>query len=277
MKQKRRDDVNVVPQVCGSILFVSGPTDSGKSRHMWERYTSLAPRILTIEVVEETVALENGSREVFEVFGYDDTRDALALAAERERWHVVASLDREEIERLFYLLAPPRRAKTTIGYAKAVGGMVLACGELAHVAPLGLGKNSIVKDAYLRHRHHWLSIHGAAQHPADCDPCTRMYANRCVFLRTQDKLGLNAVEGATSKEVASIVAELPEFHSATCIKREGKVYVMDERYRLYDVRSYRGAALSPLAEGAPALSAGVSTTAESNGRHSVRSRLVTTR
>jgi len=61
--------------------------------------------------------------------------------------------------------------------------MVLHCGELAHVAPLGLGKDSICKDAYLRHRHHWLSIHGAAQHPADCDPCTRMYAGRAELPR----------------------------------------------------------------------------------------------
>jgi hypothetical protein len=260
----------------GSILFVAGPTDSGKSRHMWDRYTSHAPRILTVEVVEETAAREDGTREVFETFGYDDTRDALARAAARDRWHVVASLDRDDVERLFFLLCPPRRAKDTISFARAVGGMVLHCGELAHVAPLGLGKNSIVKDAYLRHRHQWLTIHGAAQHAADCDPCTRMYAERCVFLRTQDDLGLQAVARATSAVVAQLVAELPLYHSATCIKREGRVYLADEDYRVYDVKGYRGAALSPLSEGAPG-SAGVSTTARGNGRHSVRSLPVETR
>jgi hypothetical protein len=258
----------------GSILFVSGPTDSGKSQHMWDRYTCYAPRILTVEVVEETAAREDGTREIFRVYGYEDTRDALRAAAEINRWHVIASLDREEIDRLFYLLCPPLVSATTMGYAKAVGGMVLGCGELAHVAPIGLGKNSIIKTAYLQHRHHWLTIHGAAQHPADCDPCTRMYAKRIVALLTQDKLGLGAIENATSKYVAELVAHLPEFHSATCVKKEGRVYLADEKYRVYDVKGYRDAALSPLSEGT-ARSSAVGTTAETNGRYS-RSRLVET-
>jgi len=275
-KRVARDVADSSDDQRGTILFASGPTGSGKSKHLWDRYTSHAPRILTVEVVKETEGREDGSRQVFRTFGYERTRQALATAARGERWHVIASLEREEVHRVIRLLCPPLASETTIGFAKAVGGMVFHCGELAHVAPLGLGKNSIVKDMYLRHRHAWLSIYGAAQHPADCDPCTRMYANRSVFLRTQDKLGLNAVEGATSREVAEIVAELPEFHSATCIKREGQVYIADAEYRVYDVRSYRGAALSPSVEGAPG-SAGVSSTAESNGRHADRSRLVGTR
>jgi hypothetical protein len=94
-------------------------------------------------------------------------------------------------------------------------------------------------------------------------------------MRTQDRLGLLAVEGATSKEVGSIVGALPQFHSATAVKSEGRVYIADEDYSVYDVRSYRGASLSTLPEGAPG-SAGVGSTDGTNGRRSGLARLVGT-
>lgn len=261
----------------GAVLFVGGPPQSGKSTLMWDCYTRHAPRVVTVEVVDETESREaagDTDREVFRVFGYGDTRAALSKAAELRCWHVIASLDRDEIEQLFYLLCPPLRSRETVSYARTVGGMVLACGELAYLAPNPLGNKSVVKEAYLRYAHNWLSIYGATQHIPDVDPCTRMSADRCVFLRTQDTLGLDAIKRATTREVADLCRELPEYHSATCFKRLGRVYVADEHYRVYDVRDYRGGTVSR-AEGAPH-SVGVGTTGETNGRHSGRARLAVT-
>lgn len=225
----------------GATVFVCGPPASGKSALLWHQYAKRAPRLITVEVVDETRKLDPDARVAY---GFDATAGELAECAELTRWHLVAFLDRDEISQLFRVLAPLPRSASVVSFARAVGGVAVQCGELAHMAGGTLGKNSPVKDAYLRYRHHWLSIFGGTQHAPDCDPCTRMSAERCVFLRTSDDLGLQAVARASSAALAERVRDLPPYHSLTAIKSLGRAYVADARYKVYEVLDYRGASLS---------------------------------
>lgn len=247
----------------GASVTAVGPTGSGKSELLHRLYTSRAPRVITLEVVNETMRRDPRARRVF---GRDETTDALQELARVSRWHLVTSLDVDETEWLFRVLVPELRSASTVSYATAVGGLVVSCGELLNVAPNGLGKSSPVKAAYLRGRHWLLSVHGATQHAPDCDPVTRMQADRVVFMRATDDLGLGAVQRATSSHIARVVAELPDFHSATCIRREGKAYIADDRDTVYRVLNFRGDSLSERSGfDAPALSAGAPVSASRNG------------
>lgn len=226
----------------GASVTAVGPSGSGKSDLLWSQYTRRAPRVVTLEVVEETLSRDASA---VRVYGYDELVDTLRdlVLARSHRWHVVVSLDPDEVSRMFSMLCPELRSAATVSFAKRVGGLVVSCGELAAIAPLGLPKTSPIKSAYLRGRHHWLSIHGAAQHAADCDPVTRMQADRLVFMRAVDDLGLSAVQRATSAAVSDVVAQLPDFHSCTAIRREGKAYLADADYSLYRIMDFRGALL----------------------------------
>jgi hypothetical protein len=223
----------------GLVVTVIGPPDSGKSLHLWNVYTRHAPRIITLEVVEETAKRETGARALRRTFGYQDTAAALADVATLATWHVVAWLDRDETERLFRVLCPELLSAQTRSYARAVGGLVVACGELAHAAPLGLGKGSAVRNAYLRYRHHWLSLHGATQHAPLCDPVSRLGADRCVFFNTPDDLARDAIARASSRDLARRVEELPQYHTLTIVKSLRRAYVADDRARVYEVLDYR--------------------------------------
>lgn len=261
--RRQRRAIATTDAARGSTLFVSGPARSGKSSLLWHVYTSRAPRVVTLEVVDETLRLFDPG--AIRVYGLADTFDALRSVAGQSRWHVVTSLDPEEVDRLVWLLAPElTQSRGAPGYARAVGGVVLACGELAAIAPNPLPKSSALKHAYLRFAHHWLSIYGAAQHAPDCAPCTRTSVERAVFLRASDDLALNAVAEATTREIAETVAQLPQFHSVTCIKHEGKAYVADGAYRVYDVLDYRGHSLVAATKTAGAL-AGVASS-DAGGR-----------
>lgn len=220
----------------GAVVTAIGPPKSGKSTLLWDCYTSREPRVLSVDVVGWAQKRDRLARATF---GLEQTLAALRDVAPLPKWHVAASLERDELEELCWVLCPHRTSERTIGFGKAVGGMTLFCDELLQLAPNGL-KSSRVKVAYLQHRHHWLSIHGATQHAPDCDPCTRS-GDRVIALRTQDDLSLAAIARATSKAVAALVAELPEFHSVTCVRSVGRAYIADQDYHVYHVIDYRGA------------------------------------
>lgn len=222
----------------GMVVTVIGPPDSGKSRHLWHCYTRHAPRVLTLEVVEETLTYDPTGRRTY---GIEETIDALSACAALPKFHVIASLGRPEIERLFAILCPELRSARTRSYARAVGGLVVACGELVQPAPLSLGQQSFVRDAFVRFRHHWLSIYGATQHAPLCHPVTRLAADRCVFFNTPDDLAREAIKRASSRAIAARVDALPQYHTVTVVKSLGRAYVADAEYRVYEVLDYRGA------------------------------------
>lgn len=220
----------------GFRTFHSGPTGSGKTFHCWHNYVRHAPRKLTLEVVAETHRLDASA---VRTYGYQETVAQLADCATLTRWHVIAALDPDEIERLFWVFCP-KLGRDVVSYAKAVGGMAVFASELSWFAGTGLSTSSPVKRAYLQGRHHWLSMHGATQHISDTDPCTRMQAEYCVFFKQVDDLGLNAVKRASSAAVAERVAELPLYHSLTWVRAESRAYVAGPDFVVYDVFDYRG-------------------------------------
>lgn len=234
----------------GAVVTVVGPPESGKSQLLWHWYVQHCPRILSADVVGDPARFDPAARQTF---GLEATVAELRDCAELERWHVAASLERDELEELFWILCPHRKSEGTHGFGRAVGGLAIACDELLHLAPNPLGKSSRVKVAYLQYRHHWLSLFGATQHAPDCDPCTRA-GDRLVALRTTESLSLAAIGRATSREIADRVAELPQFHSVTCLKSAGRAYLADGAYRIYDVLDYRGRSLS---SGADSTTAGL--------------------
>lgn len=241
----------------GAVIFSCGPSGCGKTSLLWHCYAKRAPRKLTVEVVSETHKLDAGAERTY---GYAETRDALAAFADRATWHVVASLDAGDIERLFWLLAPPINRRGAVSYARAVGGLVLLCSELTHLAPLPIAKGSPVRDAFNRGRHHWLSIYGATQHASNVDPVARINAARSVFFQNVDATALDAIARSSSRGIAARVEMLPRFHSLTWIRSENQGYIADDKYRRVAVVNYRGEDI-PTRE-----SAGVPTPAATHNR-----------
>lgn len=248
----------------GYAVTASGPTDCGKSRLLWRRYVARFPRKLTLDVVPETHKLDAGATCTF---GFTETVTALHDLAARKSWHVIAGLTANEIERLFWILAPANNVRGAVSYARAVGGLAVFCGELRHFAARPLTMDSPVRDAYQRGRHHWLSVFGATQHISDCDPCVRMQAKHLVFFQQHDRLGLQAIRNASSDAIAERVRELELHHSITWVGSEARGYVLNAEYEVTDVINHRGESVTR-PESAGAL-AGVPLSARTNGvRHS---------
>lgn len=219
-------------------VFAAGPTGTGKSTALWHWFTARTPRVVSIDYVGEALTLDPAA---IQVYGWPDTRDALRECATHRRWHIATHLEGADLARLFAVLAPPLTGADVVGYSRAIGGVAVACGEAALLAPRGRTPDEI-KGVAQRGRHALLSLHLATQQPTDVDPAVRSNAHVLLATRTHETLYLDWWKRKTSAAIADAIAALPPYHVAYIVPSTGTAYLCGADRRPYRTLAFTGAA-----------------------------------
>jgi len=222
-------------------VFVSGASESGKSQALHQLFVSRLPRVISLDINGEVA---ERSPQAERTFGYADLCEALKTCARKgaqlgHRWHIAAYLEQDEIPRLFRTLAPPINTENATSFTRAIGGIAIECGEASWLAPNNRTPPE-VRDAFHRGRHHQLSLLMATQRPADVARCVTAEARVLIAFRHHETLELDWWAKRTSRAVADVIAELPQYHSIYYVPASGRVHVCDAAYRPLRVMDLRG-------------------------------------
>lgn len=148
-------------------VFATGSTLSGKTYRLRTLFAERAPRVLVFDSIGNPDDWINWpGAQVVE--SEADVFRALTECADRERWRIVwlVELDDPAIDRVMNLLVPS--SPLGFSYARAVGGMVLLCDEVAELMPNKTGELTRRRGtAWRKGRHFELSIFAGTQRIPD--------------------------------------------------------------------------------------------------------------
>jgi hypothetical protein len=218
-----------------------GPIRSGKSELLHQLFVRQFPRVLSIDLNAETW---DRNPNAIGTYGLADTLMAIKWAAGRPgaRWHLAAALEDADVAPLLRLLAPPITAPNQVSIPRALGGLLVECGELYFLAPNEKGdKQRAAVEAFNRSRHHLLSFAVASQRGADCARVTTQAAHVRFFLQTDEPRDLDFVGKLISEPIAAAVRELPRYHALIQFAKTGEIVVCDDKRRIYKRLTRAGA------------------------------------
>jgi hypothetical protein len=210
------------------VAFACGRTRSGKS-HLLAQLGAKFPRRLILDFVGEFTGKIPGARETFTLV---DTVDALRRARRKgPRWIVTASIDPPDVPELLAAIAPTGAA-TDYGFSRAVGGMVLECGEIDMIAPNPGKLPAEVRNIYARSRHHSLSILAAARRPGEVHRIVTAWVDLlCAFQQDEPRdadylarrMGAEAPDLIRALGERSYLRYFPNYHRLETVNEDGKV------------------------------------------------------
>lgn len=210
------------------IAFVCGPKGSGKSQLLWDKFTSQAPRVISIDTVGEA---REKNPDVVEAFGLADTIQALRFCARKgRRWHIAAALERAEIPQLFQVLAPPYSAQVT-GLSAAVGGIAVECGEVDTILP-NAGADEQLVGALRRGRHALLSMFYGTQRPASCARDCTAQADIIAAFATYEPRDVEYLRRTLGSQAADLLPTLEPYHCLYFAKATGKIALLNPERRV---------------------------------------------
>lgn len=139
--------------------FITGRTQSGKTRRMEADVLERMPRVLMVDQTGEWFGRtpSNGAR-MLEVYNLEQTIRGLRELSGRSRWWLCTTLNSEELEQLRGVLMP--EGNLTRGPAVAMGGITVALDEVDRVIGAGV---SPLRDFWRRGRHAGISVAAATQ------------------------------------------------------------------------------------------------------------------
>lgn len=229
-------------------VFISGPSECGKTRLAWDVYVSKFPRCLTIDFAREVQSQLDP--DAITVYSYHGLREALAECARAERWHIALCLDHAEARtiapKVCRLLAHPTKSEDERTFARSVGGLVVACYESHELAPNGMCPPD-VRGLVTRGRHEGISVVVATQAPARVDRAFSENAEFLVAFATQEHTVTKFWTAKTSPLVAEMIDEQPRYHCALFKKSTRQIFWLDDRRRVKRVTDYKGRSLSAAA------------------------------
>lgn len=209
------------------VAFGCGPKSSGKTTFLYRHFTRHQPRVLTIDVAGEAVDM---NADAIVAAGYADTVRALRFAATKgRRWHVAAVLDREDIARVGELLAPKIRPDK-IGFARAIGGLAVECGETQYILP-ARGASEHWRNAVALSRHYLLSLLTASQRPSLCDRILTSQADVIFSLRHNEPADIDYL-ASYAPAFRAVIPALAPYHVAYLDRVSMTLFVADERGRV---------------------------------------------
>lgn len=205
------------------IVFVSGRTGTGKSQLLYDLFVSRAPRVLSLDVNGE-VAERNP--DAIEARGWTRVVAALRAVAPYPQWHIAAVIEEEHFDDLVNLLIPPMMADDQTGYARAVGGMALECGELDVLAPVHSASRTVT-GMWRRARHNRLSIFGGTQRTNEVARVCSSQAHHIIAFAQNEPNDIAYLAKAISRPGAELVERLPLHWCVWFERSSGRLYVMD--------------------------------------------------
>lgn len=215
------------------IEFVCGMRGSGKST-LCARHGSRFPRRILLDPLGEFLGVYPKAREASTLA---QTLDALDDASSERTWIVVACIDPEVMPKLCAALAPI--GSVAGGYSRAVGGVVVECGEIDTVAPNSQAIAPEVRNLFQRGRHYRVSVICATQRPRDVHRVATSQADSVCVFRQHEPRDVDYIAQLTSEKLASRVTSLPQFTHlqylpgfgvARLVDRDGKVTAQLDPY-----------------------------------------------
>lgn len=218
------------------VVSAFGMRGSGKS-HLLGELARHFPRRLVLDFLGEHEGRIPGARYAWNL---GETVDALR-AAHRSgtRWTVVSGMDEKDVPALAAALTPSGRLSRA-GFSRAVGGMVLECGEIDLIAPNNSGIAQEVKSWWKRGRHHWLSLLTATQRAAETHRIITAMSDAIVSFRQhepRDIAYLADVMAAPGVDVAAELVRLPRYHYLRKWVQLGRLELVDATGRVSAVLS----------------------------------------
>ena len=193
------------------VVSAFGMRGSGKS-HLLGELAAHFPRRLVLDFLGEHEGRIAGARYAWDL---GETVDALRQAHRQgKRWTVVSGMDERDVPALISALMPSGRLSRA-GFSRAVGGMVLECGEVDLIAPNHSGIPDEVKSLWKRGRHHWLSLLTATQRAAETHRIITSMSDAIVSFRQHEPRDIDylaSVMAAPGVDVAAELVRLPRFH-----------------------------------------------------------------
>jgi hypothetical protein len=167
------------------------------------------PRRLILDFVGEYIGAVKGATETYTLL---ETVDALRKARRRgPTWTVTACLDPDDVPELLTALAPVGVA-SDYGFSRAVGGLVIECGEVDLIAPNQGTISPEVRTVFQRGRHHSISILVATQRPASVNRIVTSQADVICAFRQHEPRDADYLGEVMRAEAPDIVRTLPQFH-----------------------------------------------------------------
>lgn len=185
-----------------ALIFAVGQKGAGKSS-LIRRWASQHPRTLWLDAVwEELEGAPAGSI----AYDLDELQALLRDRARHSHWRLIFAGARADYPAAVQLLQPvhPRAP----GYAQAVGGVTVVCGEADVLAPNNGRMEESVRDLIHRGRHHRVSLFAAARRPAEVARDLSSQADLLVFFQVAEPRDVQWVRARIGDAAAEAVAAL---------------------------------------------------------------------
>ena len=182
------------------IAFACGMRRSGKS-HLLAQMALRFPRRLVLDFIGEFDGKIKGA---YECETLRQTQEALIAARDSgARWTVHTGISPNQVPELIKSIASKRN-----GFAKAVGGIVLECGEADLIAPNNAGISEEIFNIFARGRHIGLSALMATQRPRAVHRIVTSQSDMIAAFRQHELLDVDYLSDLMGTDAAKRIANL---------------------------------------------------------------------
>jgi hypothetical protein len=207
------------------ILFACGMKRSGKS-HLIGELARKFPRRLIFDFIGEHSGRIAGAREAFTL---GEAVGALRAArSSGNQWTVNCVLDPSDVPELLSVLAP-MGGRTEKGFSRAVGGLVIECGEVDVIAPNNGQIAPEVRNIFQRGRHHAISALVAVQRPASANRIVTSQADVLVAFRQHEPRDADYLGEIMSAKAPEIVRQLKPYNYVRYLVNFGTLQTINEK------------------------------------------------
>ena len=217
-----------------TIRVVLGRRGSGKSSLLM-RWADEFPRVLVLDDLHEYAPTGEDEADDY-AYTLEDAIEQLRTGAQAEPpWIIYAGIDAEQYPALIAYLMPAQAGAK--GYAQAVGGVCVVCGEADQLAPNHAGIDSRVKAMLHRGRHYGLSLLAATRRPTEMHRDVTGLADIVATFAMHEPRDVRWLEQSGGQSFAVVAQQLSAFEYATYATDTGRVSRYDGADRLQRVES----------------------------------------
>lgn len=181
------------------VLAVFGVKGSGKSTLLAQQRRRFR-KVLILDLVAEYLLPKNRIEGAHECTTLRASLDALERCASLDRWVIVAAVRPSAAAVLVSVLVN--------GYAKAVGGVAVECGEAEKLYRNHAGLPEFLEDAIHRGRHFAISMLLGTRRPRDLNRLVTSQADVICTFRQHEARDLEYVADNTSPGLAARIKKL---------------------------------------------------------------------
>lgn len=191
------------------IVLVVGRKGAGKST-LLRAWASRHPRSLWLDPMLEELQRVGKRNACFDLPGL---RIQLRAKAPRRRWAIVYGGDPSTYPQVVRLLQPAH--PSVLGFAQAVGGVSVVCGEADLLAPNNGTLHPAVRALIHRGRHNRISLLAAVRRPAEVARDLSSQADLLAVFATHEPRDVAWLRAVASEHFAQQVARLAKYEHAT--------------------------------------------------------------